>query len=463
MKEKTMSRKQQKTRNTRRLAMEALDGRQLLSVMGAVYADNAALACPDDNGSESVEVAAQCNAAETNECGTPLFDLWCDGENPVWDHLPHALMEDDQVNNVNDLLADLNQIKSESEVTSDQVVQLRTDLSALIKAAVSKEDVEAFVQGLQTALDDGELSEEEKEQLLADLAGEEVATFVDDLKAAMEDGEVDLQEALGLRQDIQAIRETSTVPPELVEAVKSDIEEIKEASHVDYPDVKTVAEDIRTIKREFEENRSERQDRRSVVVDPIVDRVYETRFVNYEHPIWDVLPKTGISDEQVQNVEQLFEDLDKIKQESDLPELVKQLLTDWEALTDNAQMPPEDAVAALVEAYHKLHYTYQDATTDDPKTPLRDESRITEEEMEDIAAAFVDFQNALNAVRDEAGLTQDDLQPVNDDVDAIRLWMQSSKRENLVTAVRDDIEAIVTTLVQNQTTPQDVDHVFAGF
>lgn len=129
-------------------------------------------------------------------------------------------ISDTQKENIRQLFGDLNAMRAESQVTSEQIVKLRDDLHAMLNGATAP-------------------SEESVTQLRTDL------------QAAMADDELSPREKATLANDMQDVLASAQIPVEEFQAVVGDLRAIVEASGMTSDDLQLIADDLRAIQDEF--------------------------------------------------------------------------------------------------------------------------------------------------------------------------------------------------------------------
>ena len=151
------------------------------------------------------------------------------------------LVSETQRENLNTLREDLSSIRADSEVTPEQIQQLRMDLNALVEGATRPDPwlVVQLARNSRAALADGEISQEERELLAA---------------------------------DFDAVLESANISQSQRDTVIADIEAIVEASGVTAEDLQTIAEDVRAIRTEFQNNHDRPGDRLGRVADGLRGR-----------------------------------------------------------------------------------------------------------------------------------------------------------------------------------------------
>ena len=133
------------------------------------------------------------------------------------------LVSETQRENVTTLRGDLSAIRADSEVTPEQIQQMRTDLRSVAEGA-TRPDPWLVIQLIRQS------------------------------RAAVADGEITQEERDGLTSNIDAVLESANISQTQRDAVIADIEAIVEASGVTADDLQTIAEDVRAIRTEFQEN-----------------------------------------------------------------------------------------------------------------------------------------------------------------------------------------------------------------
>jgi len=129
-------------------------------------------------------------------------------------------------------------------------------------------------------------------------------------------------------------------------------------------------------------------------------------------------PTPVVSDAQQQNLQQLFDDLNALRADSEVtPEQVAQLVDDFRALLDGATRPDEDAVTQLVDDYQ--------AAADDGEITALETLQLTRDLQTVLSSASIPLDEAqavvadLQAIATASGVTADDVQQIADDVQAI--------------------------------------------
>ena len=120
-----------------------------------------------------------------------------------------------------------------------------------------RESIEVLLSDLQSLVADSEISQQQIENLkdslinlLADAqrpSQESVETLITDLMNALEDGQLDIAEKLLLLEDWLAVLESANIAPEDVENVISDVLVIIEASNMDLADVMLILNDLKAV------------------------------------------------------------------------------------------------------------------------------------------------------------------------------------------------------------------------
>jgi hypothetical protein len=229
------------------LAAESLESRLVLSV-----GPTAALVALDANCDHwvtpadalTVINALHAQSARGGDTGTPKTALDINGDGKLsprdalqvinhlnrpgngrtnlrggWDNWGSRI-SDTQKENIRQLFVDLNAIRADSEVTPDQIVQLREDLHSMLNGATAPSE-------------------------------ESVAQLRTDFQAAMTDDELSPREKATLASDMQDVLASAQIPVEEFQAVVADLRAIVEASGMTSDDLQLIADDLRVIKEEF--------------------------------------------------------------------------------------------------------------------------------------------------------------------------------------------------------------------
>ena len=135
-----------------------------------------------------------------------------------------------QRENISTLVSDIMAIRSESEVTPEQIEELRSSLSDMTEGATRpyRSLVLQLLRDARTVRSDGEISDPEREQLAS---------------------------------GVSAVLESANISQAEVDAVFEDIESIIDASGITREDIQTIAEDVNAIRTEFWNNHDRLRDR----------------------------------------------------------------------------------------------------------------------------------------------------------------------------------------------------------
>ena len=135
-----------------------------------------------------------------------------------------------QRENIRTLVSDIMAIRSESEVTPEQIEELRSSLSDMTEGATRPDRslVLQLLRDARTVRSDGEISDPEREQLAS---------------------------------GVSAVLESANISQAEVDAVFEDIESTIDASGITREDIQTIAEDVNAIRTEFWNNHDRLRDR----------------------------------------------------------------------------------------------------------------------------------------------------------------------------------------------------------
>lgn len=179
----------------------------------------------------AVSEAAKIDFGSNNFSGVGnLFITVKKGESPENPEMVQAILllpiSEQQQLNIAKLAADLQSIRSGSEITEEQKQQLAEDLQALIEGSVKP-------------------------------STESLEKLVDDLSAAFSDGQIPVSEQLKLVNDMLAVLNSANIPAEEMEAVIQDIQEIVSAGGVTEEEAQMIADDLRAIVTEIQNGGSD--------------------------------------------------------------------------------------------------------------------------------------------------------------------------------------------------------------
>jgi len=321
-------------------------------------------------------------------------------------------MTDAQKENVAKLAHDIRAIHQDSDMTPEQrrelTRQLIVDVIALAKAEnklPDAEDVKTLANAISTINDD-----EFDPKSNAD----------------------DRQALIDLKYAIDAVFGSMDSTDEL-QAIWGDLQEIADAANLTKEDIRLIVGDLQAIRQEFKAS--------SPCLDPLWEAV-KTQLIDAVaddlHPVWDVLSPYA-SETQQQNVDELFADLDTVKQGvmSVDAALYEDLKADVNLLIENSTLPTSESVMALVEAWGALF--------DDDGNIIRlnvtafvDALEKVKQEAE-IPEEYVDaVREDIDEIVEASGLKIEDLQAVANDLRAVRQEFHANasvRREALVDAV----------------------------
>ncbi|TWT97127.1 dockerin type I domain-containing protein [Neorhodopirellula pilleata] len=140
------------------------------------------------------------------------------------------VVSETQRENIRILVSDITAIRSESEVTPEQIEELRSSLFDLAEGA-TRPDRSLKLQLLR------------------------------DTRAARSDGEISDADREQLASGVDAVLESANIPQAERDAVLEDIQSIVDASGIAQEDIQTIAEDVNAIRTEFWNNHDRPRDR----------------------------------------------------------------------------------------------------------------------------------------------------------------------------------------------------------
>ncbi len=165
------------------------------------------------------------------------------------------------------VLEDLKGIVEASNVDREDIALIVDDLQAIGEALPNRwiqpdgelqDAVQQLATDLQTLREESEVTPEQIEQLKADVQAvldgaqppdpELVMAFQGELNDALEDGKLSLSETLALMASLNEVLESAGIPAEELQAVVGDLRAIVEASNIERDDLELIAEDLRAIR-----------------------------------------------------------------------------------------------------------------------------------------------------------------------------------------------------------------------